>query len=312
MKINDAIQEFILYKQSLGTSYRGRELRLNAFARLTGPVEIDSISPEVVRRYLDGQRAITAEWANKHSALKTFFRFALARGYATRNPLPLSCPKYPRTFQPYIYSVEEVQRMLRTVDARHRGQWHLEPCTIRTLLLLLYGTGLRIGEAIHLQHRDVDLDAMILTIRETKFYKSRLVPISEDLTGVLRCYFKRKWDRTKSGSDAPFLATYDGRPVRRLVAEAAFKRIRYEADVKRTDGFYYQPRLHDFRHTFAVRRLVSWYREGKNVQRLLPHLATYLGHVGIRETARYLSMTKELLHEAGQRFELYAAPGGER
>jgi integrase len=82
--------------------------------------------------------------------------------------------------------------------------------------------------------------------------------------------------------------------------------------VKRTDGFYYQPRLHDFRHTFAVRRLVTWYREGKNVQRLLPHLATYLGHVSIRETSRYLTMTKELLDEASHRFELYASPGGKQ
>ncbi|MGO9679550.1 MAG: tyrosine-type recombinase/integrase [Candidatus Sulfotelmatobacter sp.] len=312
MKITDAVQEFILYKQSLGMSYRGEALKLNAFARLTGPVEIDSINTEAVRRYLDGERPITAEWASKHSTLKTFFRFALARGYASRNPLPLPRPKYPRQFQPYIYSVEEVQRMLRTVDSRHRGQWHLEPYTIRTLLLLLYGTGLRISEAVNLRHRDVDLDAMILTIRETKFYKSRLVPVGEDLASVLLCYFKRKWNRTKSEPDAPFIATYDGRPVTRFMAEDAFKRIRYEAGVKRTDGFYYQPRLHDFRHTFAVRRLVSWYREGKNVQRLLPHLATYLGHVGIRETARYLSMTKELLHEAGHRFELYATPGGER
>ena len=312
MKITDAIQEYVLYKQSLGMSYRSPALKLNAFARMTGPVEIDSISPELVRHYLDDGRPVTTDWASKHSALKTFLRFALARGYASHNPLPLSQPKCVTQFQPYIYSVEEVQRMLRTIDGRHSGQWHLEPYTIRILLLLLYGTGLRISEAIHLEHRDVDLHDAILTIRETKFYKSRLVPVSEDLAAALREYMQRKWSCRESSSDAPFLATYDNRPVTRQTAELVFKRIRYEADVKRTDGFYRQPRLHDFRHTFAVRRLVSWYREGKNVQRLLPHLATYLGHVGIRETARYLTMTKELLDEAGHRFELYAAPGGER
>jgi integrase len=180
------------------------------------------------------------------------------------------------------------------------------------LILLLYGTGLRIGEAIRLQHQDVDLNDAILTVRETKFYKTRLVPVSADLTGVLRGYFERKWKGSGSSPATPFLATYDGRPVTHLTAELAFKRIRYEAGVKRTDGFYYQPRLHDFRHTFAVRRLVTWYREGKNVQRLLPHLATYLGHVSIRETSRYLTMTKELLDEASHRFELYASPGGKQ
>ena len=140
MKITDAIHEFILYKQSLGMTYKNRALKLTAFARLAGTVEIDSISPETVRRFLDAGRPVTAEWFNKFSALKMFFRFALSRGYATRNPLPLAQPKSPRQFRPYIYSVEEVQKMIRVVDNRHRGNWHLEPYTIRTLLLLLYGT----------------------------------------------------------------------------------------------------------------------------------------------------------------------------
>ena len=312
MKITDAIHEFILYKQSLGMTYKNRALKLTAFARLAGPVEIDDTSPETVRRFLDAGRPVTAEWFNKFSALKMFFRFALSRRYATRNPLPLSQPTNQRQFRPYLYSMEEVQKMIRVVDNRHRGNWHLEPYTIRTLILLLYATGLRIGEAIRLQHRDVDLNDAILTVRETKFYKTRLVPVSSDLTGVLRCYFERKWKEPGSSTSTPFLATYDGRPVTHLTAELAFKRIRYEAGVKRTDGFYYQPRLHDFRHTFAVRRLVTWYREGKNVQRLLPHLATYLGHVSLRETSRYLTMTKELLDEASHRFELYASPGGKQ
>ena len=235
MKITDAIHEFILYKQSLGMTYKNRALKLTAFARLAGPVEIDGISPETVRRFLDADRPVTAEWFNKFSALKMFFRFALSRGYATRNPLPLSQPKSPRQFRPYIYSMEEVQKMIRVVDNRYRGNWHLEPYTIRTLILLLYGTGLRIGEAIRLQHQDVGLNDAILTVRETKFYKTRLVPVSSDLTGVLRGYFERKWKGSGSSTATPFLATYDGRPVTHLTAELAFKRIRYEAGVKRTD-----------------------------------------------------------------------------
>ena len=312
MKIADAVREYVVYKQSLGMSYKGRTLRLNAFARFTGTIDIEKTTPEMIRRFLDGDRPVTAEWFNKFWALNTFFRFAIARGYTTQNPLPHSQPKSLRQFRPYIYSVEEVQKMIQVVDCRHRGSWHLEPHTVRTLLLLLYGTGLRIGEAIRLQHRDVDFRERILTIRETKFYKSRLVPVSPDLAAVLRDYFQKQWQGKRWTPESPFLTTYDGRPVTCQTAELAFRRIRYEAGVNRTDGFYFQPRLHDFRHTFAVRRLVTWYREGKNVQRLLPHLATYLGHVSIRETARYLTMTKELLNQASQRFDLYANPGGER
>lgn len=152
--------------------------------------------------------------------------------------------------------------MLRVIGDRHRGQWHLEPYTIRTLLLLLYGAGLRISEAIHLEQCDMDLDAMILTIRETEFYKSRLVPVNEDLAAVLRCYFQKKWNGAQSSPKAPFLATCDSLPVTRQTTELAFKRIRYEADVKRTDGFYCQPRLHDFRHTFAARSLDPAFSDG--------------------------------------------------
>ena len=312
MKIADAVREYVVYKQSLGMSYKSRTLRLNAFARFVGPTDLDKVTPEIVRSFLDGHRPVTTEWFNKFWALNTFFRFAIARGYATHNPLPRTQPKSPRQFRPYIYSVEEVKKMIQVVDCRHRGRWHLEPRTVRTLLLLLYGTGLRIGEAIRLQHRDVDFRERILTIRETKFYKSRLVPVSPDLAAVLRYYFQKQWQGKRWTPESPFLVTYDGRPVTCQTAELAFKRIRYEAGVKRTDGFHFQPRLHDFRHTFAVRRLVTWYQQGKNVQRLLPHLATYLGHVSIRETARYLTMTKELLNQASQRFDLYADPGGER
>jgi len=92
--------------------------------------------------------------------------------------------------------------------------------------------------------------------------------VSADLTGVLRGYFERKWKGSGSSPATPFLATYDGRPVTHLTAELAFKRIRYEADVKRSDGFYYQPRLHDFRHTFAVRRLATWYRSAPSFRPL--------------------------------------------
>jgi site-specific recombinase XerD len=185
----------------------------------------------------------------------------------------------------------------------------MEPYTARVLLLMLYGTGLRISEALRLQHQDVELIEAVLTIRDTKFFKSRLVPVGPELAAVLRTYFRRKLGSTACAPEFPFLATYDGRPVTRQTAELTFKRVREEAAVSRNDGATFQPRLHDFRHTFAVTRLIRWYREGKNVQRLLPHLSTYLGHVRIQETTRYLTMTAELLEEASSRFEQYAMPG---
>ncbi len=176
--------------------------------------------------------------------------------------------------------------------------------------MLLYGAGLRIGEALALTHADVDLDAALLTIRESKFYKTRLVPIGPRLTAVLRSYAEDRYQREHSNEPgAPFFVTRTGTAVTRGQAERAFARLRDIAGIVREDGARYQPRLHDLRHAMAVHRLVAWYREGADVQRLLPHLATYLGHVDVAATQRYLTMTPELLREASQRFERYAQPG---
>jgi integrase len=180
------------------------------------------------------------------------------------------------------------------------------------LLLLLYGAGLRISEAVALKIADVDLKALILTIRETKFFKTRLVPIGPDLGKVLKRYFQQQWSASPHTPDSPFLAAMDGTPVMRRTAEGMFARLRQEAGIKGHDGSRYQPRLHDFRHAFAIMRLVTWYREGKNVQRLLPHLSTYLGHARMTETTRYLSITRELLQHASRCFELYARPEAKR
>jgi len=174
------------------------------------------------------------------------------------------------------------------------------------LILLLYGTGMRISEALSLRLTNVDLTADVLTIRESKFYKTRLVPMSPALSSTVREYVARRAKEHATQLDEALFLTRTGTPVARHTAENVFSRLRVRAGVLRQDGSRYQPRLHDLRHAFAVHRLVSWYRQGADVQRLLPQLATYLGHVHIAATQRYLTLTPELLHEASQRFERYA------
>jgi site-specific recombinase XerD len=177
------------------------------------------------------------------------------------------------------------------------------------LILLLYAAGLRISEALSLRLTDVDLSAGILTIRESKFYKTRLVPMSPALNGTLGEPVAQRAKDHPTSLDAELFLTRTGTPVARHTAENVFSRLRVRAGGLRHDGCRYQPRLHDLRHAFAVHRLISWYRQGADVQRLLPQLATYLGHVHIAATQRYLTLTPELLHEASQRFERYAQEG---
>lgn len=309
MKLAQAVSAYVAYKQSLGMRFATEARALKSFSRALGDVDLDRIEPEQVRAFLDGTGPMTRFWHRKLDALRGFYRFALARRYTPRSPLPTNVPRCPQAFVPYIYSEEEIKRLLAAAASRERC--NLSSLTCRTLLLVLYGTGLRIGEALGLDLADVDLESALLRIRETKFYKTRIVPVGADLTRVLRDYLLERSKGAPIPADGPFLLTRQGKRPSRAGAEEAFKQLRRQAKVSRIDGSRYQPRLHDMRHTYAVTRLVRWYREGADVQRLLPQLATYLGHVHISGTQRYLTMTPELLRQASLRFERYALGGSD-
>ena len=307
MKLSIAVATYVGYKQSLGMSFATEARTLKSFCRNLGDIDVREVETDRVCAYLAGDGPVTGFWNRKHSALRGFYCFAVARGYAARSPLPLTLPVAPPAFEPYIYSRDEIRRLLAATAGRERC--NLSSLTCRTLLLLLYGTGLRISEAIGLVLADVDLDDGLLFIRESKFYKTRLVPTGPDLTGVLAYYASERNKRPPNDSGAPFLLTQRGQRLSRAGAEYAFKQLRERAHVCREDSARYQPRLHDLRHSHAVTRLVSWYREGADVQYLLPQLATYLGHVNIAATQHYLTMTPELLRQASLRFEHYARGG---
>jgi len=173
---------------------------------------------------------------------------------------------------------------------------------------VLYGAGLRPGEALRLRCCDVDLADRVLAIWDTKFFKSRLVPIGADLCKALDTYWTVRQrlslpDETRSA----FFCTHTGHPITLAKLETVFVRLREHAGIRRPSSDRWQPRLHDLRHAFAVHRVIAWYREGADVQAYLPLLATYLGHINLSGTQTYLAMTAELLGEASLRFELYAA-----
>jgi site-specific recombinase XerD len=157
----------------------------------------------------------------------------------------------------------------------------------------------------------VDLSAAVITIRDTKFHKTRRGPIGAELNQAMAQYAAQRKEAGHSQSaDAAFFVLRRGAPLSVQIVQQAFARLRTYAGVGRADGARYQPRLHDMRHCFAVCTLTSWYEQGADVQKLLPHLATYLGHVSIAATQVYLTMTPELLHAASVRFERYALPEG--
>jgi integrase/recombinase XerD len=308
MMLSALTDQYVAYKQSLGMRFHTEARTLRSFCRAMGDIAIAEVTADRVRAYIAGRGPVTRFWHRKHEVLGGFYRFAMARGHTSASPLPRIIPKPPQ-FVPYIFSREELQRLLEATACWESPRSKLQPYTLRMLLLLLYGAGLRISEALSLTLANVDLPGSILTIRESKFYKTRLVPLGPALTGALGGYLAQRAKEHPTRPDAALFLTRTANPVLRHTAENIFSRVRIRAGVLRRDGGRYQPRLHDLRHAFAVHRLVSWYRQGADVQRLLPQLATYLGHVNIAATQRYLTMTPELLQQAGQRFEGYAREG---
>ena len=162
MRLADAIREFTDYKRSLGMVFRANSARLQAFLRHVGDVELNSISAQQVATYLQGKEGpVTAFWFAKFQALDSFFRYAVSRNHMRhRSLLPTSLPKKPPRLTPYLYSIQEMRRLLSVADSCYSPRRPVEPTLVRTLLLLLYGTGMRISEALRLTLSDVGTSMM--------------------------------------------------------------------------------------------------------------------------------------------------------
>ena len=305
MKLVDAIRLYMQIVQASGCKGTSIGDVLRLFAKsVDGERELTSITPLEVRAFLDGNRPLSLYWHRKHSALMGLFRFAFARSLVPHIPLPINTPRYHQSYRPYVYSEDDIARLIDAIKGLHSTP--IEPCTLRTLVLILYGTGLRLSEALHLRLADVDLQHNLLIIRDTKFFKTRWVPIGSHLTQILHDYIKTVHILRATEPDRPLFVRRDGGQPSASGIRRSFARLRSKANVGRTDGARYQPRLHDMRATFAVHRLTTWYQQGIDVQKLLPLLSTYLGHASIAATQVYLPLTPELLMEASIRFERYA------
>ena len=311
MTLQKTVVDYVGFRRTLGERCSVSEPVLRAFCRAVGEhIPLNEISPESVSAFLSGAGPLTASWFVRYNALRGFYRYAQSRGLVSASPLPLVIPKPPPAYQPYIYSQAELRRLLVASASYQRIRGQLDPQMVRTILLLLYGAALRVSEALSLTIADIDLDGAVLTVRNTKFFKSRLVPLGHNLTQEMRAH--ADWRNTSGcapDSEAEFFVGRNGKRVNLNTLEHAFERLRIHAGLRREGGPRCQPRMHDLRHTSAVHRLIWCYRQGGDVQKFLPQLSTYMGHACLSATQVYLSMTPELLQEANFRFESYAIKG---
>ena len=313
MNMKKAIDDYISFRKSLGERGTTNGKILRAFCRAIGEdMSLADVSPASVSDFLAGTGPLTASWHVRHNALSGFYRYAQSRNLTNTSPLPLEVPKRPLAFEPYIYSQDELRRLIEATASYQRNRGHLDPRMVRTILLLLYGAALRVSEALSLTYADVDLDDAVLTVRDTKFYKTRLVPIGPNLTRELREY--AGWCSAGgccTSGESVFFANRYGQPINSNTLQYNFQRLRAYVGLRRDGGPHCQPRMHDLRHTSAVHHLTWCYRQNGDVQKFIARLSVYMGHAHLAGTQAYLSMTPQLLHEAGLRFERYATQEGD-
>lgn len=315
MNLNQLIDNYINYRRSLGEKFKTNEICLRAFCKAMGcSTEIETINEGMVSGFLhENSERITSGWFVKHSALLGFYQYTLNRNYVAEIPLPKILPKRPQPFIPYIYSRKELKSLFDMALVYQKNRSHVAPQMVRAVLVLTYALGLRPHETLAITLGDIDLESSVITIQQSKFYKSRLVPFSQQVKEFIIIYLQ--WRALQKQPQSPDSALFVGKnhqPFNLDTMRNIFQHVREKAGINRIDGATYQPRLHDLRHTFAVNRLTSWYQENQNVQELLPILSTYLGHTYLAHTSVYLTMTDQLLQEAGKRFEHYAFAGEQK
>lgn len=306
------IDDYLAERRRQGFHLHSRDAFLFGFARFVkakrhrGPLTTELIV-EWVRAAKDGH-GDAGTWARSWGRLRHFIRYLQQFEPDTEVPEASLFGPEPGRVSPHIYRDDEIDDLLAA--ARSLGPiGSLRPFTYETLFGLMASTGLRVSEAIHLRDEDVDLRRAMLTIRQTKFAKSRQLPIHPSTVKALALYRKQRERHLPATVGMPFLIGSRGRrlglPLGERQAHRVFTGLREGLDWINRGG-HEAPRLHDLRHTFAVRRLVRWYADGADVDQKMLVLSTYMGHAEIFYTYWYLTAVPELMAIVAGRFEQFA------
>jgi site-specific recombinase XerD len=299
------IRHFISLRQLSGTDYQSQALLLSYFDRFLSEekLELPPITRQITDRYLQTLSHLSPRVRyNRFCVVRQLCLYLLRTDPLTYVPEPIRTIASQAAHQPYIYSEEEIGALL-TAAAELPPPGSLRPLTYQTLLGLLYSTGIRIGEAMALNLEDFLGAEQRLYIAEGKFRKARWVPLCASTNQALQTYVGRRLRVKPRSPDSPLLLNQRSRRLHHVTVNQTFRRLLDRCAIPH--GKHAGPRIHDLRHTFAVHRLLAWYRDGQDVNARLPWLATYLGHVDIHSTQVYLRATPELTEEVARRFHEY-------
>ena len=312
--LRDALTQYVALRRALGTKLHEPARTLGHFVDFLERHGAEFITSDLALGWaMEPQRVQRATWARRLGMVRRFAFWLSTVDNRTEVPPRRLLDAHRRRNKPHIFTQQEIERLMAAA-ARLTSPTGLRALTYVTLIGLLSATGLRPGEALALDRSDVDRQSGTLAIRQTKFGKSRFVPIQDSTRVALAGYAKQR-DKlcSRSGTEA-FLASERGRRLQACAARRTFARLSCTTGLRPPTGnrcIGRGPRLQDFRHCFATRRLIEWYRAGLDVERELPKLATYLGHVDVGHTYWYIEAVPELLQLATERLG-GRQPGGER
>ena len=310
--LREALTQYVMVRRALGTQFREPAVTLGHFVAGLDREGAEFITIDRALRWATEPNGVQpATWARRLTHVRRFAAWLHAADPRTEVPPPRLLPGRRHRPQPYIFSDQDIAQLLAAA-ARLSSPKGVRALTYTTLIGLLATTGLRPGEALALQWTDVDLERGILFVRLTKFGKSRFVPVHPSTCAALVAYATRREAWGVRDPHDTFLISERNRRLRSRTARHTFARLSCAVGLRAMTARQRcgrGPRLQDFRHTFATRTLVAWYRAGLDVERELPTLSTYLGHVDVAHTYWYISAVPELLQLATDR--LCGRPGGE-
>ena len=307
------IEQFLAHKRALGRRYDVEEKTLALFDDYLIAHQIADLSEvgvDLIDRFLTSRpRPRPRSYNHLRCTLVRLFSWMVGQGRLEQTPVQSRPRRATYQRQPFIFDTVDARRLLDLVQTLpDQGGTVQRGKTYHALLAILYGLGLRVSEVCRLRVQDVDFERRLLVIRETKFYKSRLVPFGPKLEVLLKDYLQLKtqhWGNLPA--ETPLFSLRGGRAINPCTVSQTFHHLIPRLPIETRPGCS-PPRLHDLRHSFATGTLIRWYRSGVDPQAHLLALATFLGHVDVNSTAMYLTMTATLLEEANRRFEAFAAP----
>lgn len=296
MTLEEGINLYVQGRRATGISFAKGERTCRAFLSTVGNISLNQINADHILKFLNRSSSSTKSFRKNHSLLSRFVDYWMAHGAMDGLHMPPNRPPQRSQFLPYIYTREDVRKLLNSAHLTGTARDKVHHKTLRAAVLTLYATGATVGEIAGLATIDVDLDNRTIRFSGGLRKAARSIPIGVDLARAVQQYMK--WRMRRKAQSEYFFNRTDGSRIGQRTFDEYFGRLRRKAGIAGYCGSSRRPCLQDLRATFAVHQITSWIKRKRDLNVMLPALAAYMGYVGLESTERYLQLTPERFRTA--------------